>query len=227
MTGGFDHLIIGTSLPFLLAPGLHHVEAFSEGLCNGAWGKTAARVGERLRRAVDLEHWAAFQQGFLQVARMTLEVASGSPRDGAPHRAVPVGRRAPQLRGVGVAGPARVTDVTIQGRILQAVCSPIRNPLPAPMVRVMRAGTRRSMGRLVRRLAKAAKVPVSPLGWAVDRGPWVDNNLAVLEVQPDGGLSMRWLAGDVEGRATDEPVLKVVAEVGVPVNRPAQPRNPA
>ena len=71
------------------------------------------------------------------------------------------------------------------------------------------------------------KVPVSPLGWAVDRGPWVDNNLAVLELQEDGGLSMRWLAGDVEGRASDDPVVKVVAEVDVPVNRPAQEPSPA
>ncbi len=90
------------------------------------------------------------------------------------------------------------------------------------MVRVMRAGDPEVGGTAVRRLAKAAKVPLSPLAWAVDRGPWFDNNLAVLEVQPDGGLSMRWLAGDVEGRATDEPVLRVVAEVGVPVSRPAQ-----
>ncbi len=62
-------------------------EAFSEGLASGAWGRPAARVGERLRRALDLEHWAAFQQGFREVARMTLEVAVGRPRAGAPHRA--------------------------------------------------------------------------------------------------------------------------------------------
>lgn len=120
-----------------------------------------------------------------------------------------------------------VTDVTIQGRILQAVCSPIRNPLPPAMVRVMRAGTSKSLGRTVRRLAKAAKVPLSPLGWSVDQGPWVDNNLAVLEVQDDGGLTMRWFGGDIEGRATDDPVLKVVAEIGVPVNQPAQGRRQA
>ena len=39
MRGGFDHVIVGTSLPFLLAPGLHHVEAFGDGLAAGAWGK--------------------------------------------------------------------------------------------------------------------------------------------------------------------------------------------
>ena len=55
---------IGTSLPFLLAPGLHHVEAFGEALATGAWGKRVGRVGEKVRQTVDLEHWAAFQDGF-------------------------------------------------------------------------------------------------------------------------------------------------------------------
>ncbi|MGZ5399811.1 MAG: alkaline phosphatase D family protein [Nocardioides sp.] len=226
MRGGFDQLIIGTSLPFLMAPGLHHAEAFSEGLCNGAWGKTAARVGERLRRAVDLEHWPAFQQGFLQVADMTLQVASGA-RGRAPHTVLFLSGDVHHSYVASAWPDPAVTDVRTEGRIMQAVCSPIRNPLPGPMQRVMRVGTKRSVGRLVRRLAKAAKVPVSPLGWAVDRGPWVDNNLAVLELQQDGGLSLRWLGGDIEGRATDDPVLKVVAEVDVPVNRPAPGRHPA
>jgi len=226
MTGGFDHIIIGTSLPFLMAPGLHHAEAFSEGLSNGAWGKIGARVGERLRRTVDLEHWPAFQQGFLQVADMTLQVASGA-RGTAPHTVLFLSGDVHHSYVASAWPDPAVTDVTIQGRIMQAVCSPIRNPLPKPMVRVMRAGTRKSVGRLVRRLAKSAKVPVSPLGWAVDRGPWVDNNLAILELQEDGGLSMRWVAGDIEGRATDDPVLKVVAEVGVPVNPRGQERPPA
>ena len=226
MTGGFDQLIIGTSLPFLMAPGLHHAEAFSEGLCNGAWGKRAARVGERLRRAVDLEHWPAFQQGFLQVADMTLQVASGA-RGKAPHTVLFLSGDVHHSYVASAWPDPKVTDVRIEGRIMQAVCSPIRNPLPGPMQRVMRVGTKKTVGRLVRRLAKTAKVPLSPLGWEVDRGPWVDNNLAVLELQEDGGLSMRWLAGDIEGRATDDPVLKVVAEVGVPVSGRALGTRPA
>ena len=220
MTGGFEHLIIGTSLPFLMAPGLHHAEAFSEGLCNGVWGKRAARVGERLRRGVDLEHWPAFQQGFHRVAGMSLEVASGA-RGKAPHTVLYLSGDVHHSYVASAWPDPAVTDVQVSSRIMQAVCSPIRNPLPGPMVRVMRAGSKKSLARVVRRLAKAAKVPPSPLGWQVDRGPWVDNNLAVLEVQEDGGLSMRWYAGDIEGRSTDDPVLKVVAEVDVPVSRPA------
>ena len=36
-TGDFDHLLFGTSLPVFLAPGLHHLEAWNEAVCGGAW----------------------------------------------------------------------------------------------------------------------------------------------------------------------------------------------
>ena len=34
-TGGFDHLLIGTSLPLFLAPALHYFEAWNEAVCDG------------------------------------------------------------------------------------------------------------------------------------------------------------------------------------------------
>ncbi len=58
-TGDVDHLLLATSLPFLLGPGMHWLEAWGEAVAGGAWGSAAARVGERIRRAVDLEHWPA------------------------------------------------------------------------------------------------------------------------------------------------------------------------
>src|ERR687889_329228 len=49
-TGEFDHLLFGTSLPFLLSPGLHHLEAWNEAVCKGAWGRPAAWLGEGIRQ---------------------------------------------------------------------------------------------------------------------------------------------------------------------------------
>ena len=77
MRGGFRHLLVGTSLPFLLSPGLHHLEAWDEALVGGAWGERGARFGEWVRQTVDLEHWGAFQHGFAEVAEMALSVAYG------------------------------------------------------------------------------------------------------------------------------------------------------
>ena len=34
-TGDFDHLLLGTSLPVLLGPGMHHLQAWNEAVCSG------------------------------------------------------------------------------------------------------------------------------------------------------------------------------------------------
>ena len=77
MQGGFKHLLIGTSLPFLLPPGLHHLEAWNEAVAGGAWGERLKGFGEWARQTVDLEHWAAWQRTYQQVADMATEVADG------------------------------------------------------------------------------------------------------------------------------------------------------
>jgi len=40
-TGDVDHLLIATSVPFLLPPGVHELEAWDEALCRGRWGNGA------------------------------------------------------------------------------------------------------------------------------------------------------------------------------------------
>ena len=127
LRGDVDHLLIGTSLPFLLAPGLHHLEAFSEAMANGAWGDRGAKRGEKLRQAVDLEHWARLPGRLPEVAEMVVEVAAGQ-RGRAPGTITFLSGDVHHCY-VTEAGP---TDARAGGssRILQAVCSPIRNPLP-------------------------------------------------------------------------------------------------
>ena len=43
----------------------HNLEAWNEKVVDGAWGDAAAALGERMRRSVDFDHWAAFEQSFL------------------------------------------------------------------------------------------------------------------------------------------------------------------
>ena len=215
MRGDVDHLLLGTSLPFLLAPGVHYVEAFNEAWSGGAWGERIAPVGERVRQLVDLEHWAAFQSDFRTVSRMALEVARGE-RGGQPrsvtflsgdvhHSYVAEARPTPDE--VEEHGP-------IRARILQAVCSPIRNPL-APHWRFVTAalsyGIAGPMGHVV---ARSTKVPEPPLTWRLRNGPWFDNNLATLELV-DEGLRMWWATGVVENDDHQRPVLTVVEDVTI------------
>ena len=157
LQGDVDHLLVGTSLPFLLAPGLHHIESFSESIAEGAWGRPGKWLGERSRQMADLEHWAAFQQGFRDVAGMVLEVASGK-RGRAP-------RTITFLSGdvhhsyVAEAWPR---DGVVASRILQAVCSPIRNPLPRVMERFTAVAARRTTGAVGRLLSLSGRVPLEP-----------------------------------------------------------------
>jgi hypothetical protein len=218
MQGGFRHLLVGTSLPFLLSPGLHHLEAWNEALVAGAWGPRGARWGEWLRQIVDLEHWAAFQHGFAEVAEMALAVAYGE-RGPAPdtvtflsgdvhHSYVSEVRRVP--------GRSRE-----RSRIVQAVCSPIRNPLPRTMrfaTAILSYGLAGPMGTVA---ARSAHVPEPPFRWGLLRGPWFDNNLALLEDRGDAGLALSWWSGVVEDGDHEHPRLAEVATTMLPPGRPA------
>ena len=206
MRGDFDHVIIGTSLPFLLSPGLHHIESFSESIAEGAWGAPGKWVGEKGRQAADLEHWAAFQQGFRDLAGMVLEVASG--RRGRAPRTVTFLSGDVHHSYVAEAWPR---DGLVASRIVQAVCSPIRNPLPGVMKAFMTVTAQRAAGVVGRGLSLSGRVSLEPLRWAVTQGPWYDNNLAMLELGPRG-MRMWWVAGG-PGERPERPVLKRVATV--------------
>ena len=100
-TGGFDHLLLATSLPWLLMPALHDLEAWNEAVCDGAWGQPAAWAGEKVRQAVDLEHWAAFRESFTRLGELQRAVGAGERGDAAGHDPHPVRRRPPRLPGRG------------------------------------------------------------------------------------------------------------------------------
>ncbi len=163
-------------------------------------------VGEKVRQNVDLEHWAAFQDGFRAVAERVIEVASGK-RGTAPGTIT-------FLSGDVHNSYVSEVDRRYESRIVQAVCSPIRNPLPYA-VRYMTGFSAKNFGRRIGTfLARRAKVPPAPLEWKTVRGPWFDNNLATLET--DGrSLRMRWDRGVVHGDKGNDPVLERVAEVEI------------
>ncbi|WP_270886772.1 alkaline phosphatase D family protein [Pedococcus sp. 5OH_020] len=208
LRGDVDHLFIATSLPFLMAQGIHDLEAINEAMAEGAWGPRVARWGEKLRRALDLEHWAAFQRGFLGVLEMVVQVAHGQ-RGRAPGT---ITFLSGDVHNSYVTELDRDALTPAASRVVQAVCSPIRNPLPR-QVRIAQAligrGLARPLELLVRR---TSKVPTAPYHWTLTHGPWFDNNLATLEVR-GRGLVMRWDMGVVEGERYDAPDLRQAARV--------------
>jgi len=210
MRGDVDHLFVGTSLPFLMAQGIHDLEAINEAMANGAWGHRVAVWGEKMRRAVDLEHWAAFQEGFLRVMDMVTEVAGGRR-----------GKRPGTITFLsGDVHNSYVTEITPSSlepgssKVVQLVCSPIRNPLPRK-VRIAQAFLGKRLAKPMELVVRHTdKVPTAPYPWTVTHGPWFDNTLATLEVR-GRGLVVRWDAGEVRGERYDQPDTRQVARVAI------------
>jgi PhoD-like phosphatase len=179
MTGDFDHLLVATSLPWLLGEGMHYVEAWSEAVAGGAWGRALAPLGERVRRAGDLEHWAAFQESFKRLAELLRSVGAGE-RGRAPASIVVLSG---DVHHAYLAEVAFRRDAGVRSHVFQAVCSPYRNPLEAKERQVIRIGTSPAFALVARALAAAAGVDAPDVRWRmVGDGPWFDNQLATLRI---------------------------------------------
>jgi hypothetical protein len=175
------HLLLASSVPFLLAPGLHHAEAFDEALTEGAWGRLGALVGERLRRTAVMDHWASFQRTFHKLADLLDDVAHGRV-GGAPASIVMLSGDVHHcyLAEVGfrhAAGP--------RGSVWQAVSSAFRKELDPTERRVLAFGHSDLAERLARRLARAAGVAPLPLDWRVVERPAYANQISTLTLEGD------------------------------------------
>ena len=100
-------------------------------------------------------------------------------------------------------------------RSIQAVCSPIRNPMPR-VVRVMMSAFARGLVGPMRFVAEHSKrVPDPAYPWVVTDGPWFDNCLAELTVQ-GRDLSIVWRGGEIRDVDDAHPVLTTVSSVRLP-----------
>ncbi|WP_460362885.1 alkaline phosphatase D family protein [Actinocorallia lasiicapitis] len=169
LTGGVDHLLIASSLPYLLPPAIHHAEAWNE--------RIAARrqngFGEKLRRFADLEHWAAFDGSFRQVAAAVTEVAEGKRGDAPATIAFLSG-------DIHYSYLARVKGLPV----VQIVCSPFRNPLSGAFKWANRLACLGFTSAPARLFAMTARAPKPPFKWRLTEGPWFDN--AIATVSTDG-----------------------------------------
>ncbi len=181
-TGDFDHLLIATTVPFLLSPGFDRLEAWNERMCDGAFGPRLSRASEKLRRAVDFDHWASFGSSFERLRDLLGEVATGQ-RGSAPASVVVLS---------GDVHHAYLCDVAFRGGgnrspVYQAVCSPYRNPLDERERAVVRAGFTRPFKLLASGLARLSGAPDPKIRWRLLEGPYFDNQVASLHI--DGRAS--------------------------------------
>lgn len=217
MTGDVDHLAIGSSLPVLLPAGVHYLENWNEAVCDGAWGRRAAELGERVRQGIDLEHWGAFRRSFEDLSGVIAEISSGER--GLPPLTVSF------LSGdVHYSYLARAELDHASSEVHQIVCSPIRNPL-SRLVRTGNVLASFGAAALVgRTLAWAAGVPAAPFRWRIERGPWFHNAVASLDLAgPESRI--RWYTARATANGSSQ--LKRLGEQPL-CRRPAQAEhNPA
>jgi hypothetical protein len=192
--GSYDHLLIGTSLPWLLPHLVHDAEAWNAALCRGGRGARWARFGERLRRRADLEHWAAFPESFAALGELIAEAGSG------PMAPATVLVLSGDVHHAYVA-EARWPDGGPEARVLQLTCSPVHNSVPLSIRAGFRFGWSAVARALGRRFARHGRCPRPPVDWRRTGGPWFGNQLMTLALhgrsarlrleraRPDGGLA--------------------------------------
>ena len=174
-----DHLVIGSSLPAFMLPALHHVEGWNEAISRESDGHPlATRLGERMRLAVDLEHWAAFRRSFDDLVGLLTEVAAGRECP-APASILLLGGdvHCSYLEEVELTSEQAAGSRT---RVHQLVMSPFRNPLQKSIRMVNRLSTRWPLPALTRRLAESAGVREPAARWDLSDGIWFGNGVMTL-----------------------------------------------
>jgi hypothetical protein len=168
-TRPIHHLLLASTLPFLLAPGLHHLEGWDEAISSGAWGRRGSRIGEKIRQGMDLEHWASFRKSLDDVTDLLADV---------------VGAEDPPASILMLSGDvhcsyiaeARLTAVDHPGTaIRQLTMSPFRNPVPQHIRWGNHLLDKRWMTTLLHKLARAAGVQDVAADWRIAHGPWFEN----------------------------------------------------
>jgi len=185
VTGDWEHVVIATSVPPLLPRGIHTLEAWTERLGDGAWGRRAADFGERLRQAVDLEHWPAFGASFAKLELLLTELATGRH---SPHGEPPVSVTIisgdvhhSYLTAVDLPRAAtRTSSATRTSAVYEAVCSPFHQAMPPTMRIAQRLASARVSGLIGTAVATLARAHVPLLKWRITEGPWFDNMIATL-----------------------------------------------
>ncbi len=164
-----DHLLIGSSLPWLLPPALGDLQIVNEIAADRSGLR--GTIGEKIRQVADLEHWPAFLQSFLRLTTLIESAARGAPAtvsvlSGDVHHSYAA--RAAFCQPAGA-------------RVHQLVCSPVHNYVPAPVKPAFKFAWSPRVSRLTRRWARRAGSPELPMTWENLSGPQFGNTIASFE----------------------------------------------
>ena len=212
--GDYDHLVVGSSLPWLMPPAIHYLEAWNERTADSS-RPFVANAAEKLRRAVDLEHWAAFGKSFQALGELFRRLGEGGS-DAPSHRVGAGGAYAAPATISVLSGDVHHSYVAevdfgtpVATPVMQLTCSPVHNQVPAVMRPLMRFAWSRVAAQAVRGLARSAGVRRPAWRWTRLAGPYFGNAISTLR------LADRVATVKVEGTDKDGQLFDV-AEVTYP-----------
>jgi hypothetical protein len=213
--GTYEHLVVATSMPWLLPRALHDIESWNEALCAGSRGRFLAWLSEKVRRTVDLEHWAAFRGSFDRLAAWFARVGAAERGDAAPATICVLSGDVHHTYVSEASYPKRLAT-----RVYQITCSPIHNTIPLPMRLVFKASWSHTFERFVRFFSRWAHVPPLPIRWHHPTGPHFGNMLAllILEGREARLVLEQAIRADTAGaptKATSEAKLVVTKELSL------------
>ncbi len=182
------HLVLATSLPMFVPGGLHGLQQWNEAVCGGRWGRPMAWVGEKLRRGLDMEDWAAFDRSFRAMETLIIERAT-TPGTGA--------ERAPATITV-LGGDIHFSYVTelrlrdgtaTETGIHQLVSSPMRNVLAGRDRRCLRFAASRTGRWTAEHLQRWVGRTPSRLCWELEDEPVFANTMGLLCFDGEDGVA--------------------------------------
>ncbi len=171
---GVEHVLVGTSLPWLLPHAVHDIERWNETLAVRHHGRPVGRLAEKLRQAADLEHWAAFGQSFERLGRAVVSLARGEAGR-APSTVLVLSGDVHHAYAAELVSPGG-----LRSRVHQLTVSPLHNQAPHAIEVGFRIGWSRWARALTGSIAKAARVRRTGLEWSKQAGPFFGNELGEL-----------------------------------------------
>ncbi|MFE1075291.1 alkaline phosphatase D family protein [Streptomyces sp. NPDC058783] len=200
--GAYDHLLIGTSLPWLLPHLVHDVEAWNSAICGGERGARWARLGERIRRGADLEHWSAFPSSFAALGDLIAEAGTGP---GAPATVSVLSGDVHHAYVAEPSWPGRTPDA----RVAQLTCSPVHNSVPLSIRLGFRFGWSAPARALGRRIARHGRCAPPTVSWRRTGGPWFGNQIMTLTLR---GRSARLRLEQARANRDGTNVLRMITD---------------
>ncbi|MGE2731731.1 alkaline phosphatase D family protein [Mycolicibacterium vaccae] len=176
-----DHVVIGSSLPWLLPPLIGDLQTVNE--IDADKSGVRGQLAEKVRQGADFEHWPAFIKSFLRLSEVIRKAAT-QPERGPATVSVLSGDVHHSY-----AARADFTEAT-KARVHQLVCSPVHNYVPIFVRPAFRLGWSPRMARLSRRWARRHGSPPLPMSWRNLSGPLFGNTIATLSI--DGRSAEVW-----------------------------------